>query len=63
MNLFEWNWDDAKEVWQQEARAEGFAEARAESRREILDLLEQGYTAEQIKAMLSSGDLPLDEKK
>jgi hypothetical protein len=57
MLLTEWNWTDAKEVWQQEARTEG----RMEERREILDLLEQGYTADQIKAMLSSGDPLLDE--
>ncbi|MDR3355568.1 MAG: Rpn family recombination-promoting nuclease/putative transposase [Spirochaetaceae bacterium] len=66
MLLTEWNWDDAREVWQQEARAEGrmegltegraegLTEGRMEDRREILDLLEKGYTVEQLKALLSS---------
>jgi predicted transposase YdaD len=60
MLLTEWNWDDAREVWRQEARTEGRTEGRAEGRteerREILDLLEKGYTLEQLKTLLSSGD-------
>jgi SOS response regulatory protein OraA/RecX len=50
MLLTEWNWDDAKEVWQEEAREEG----REEERKTILDLVRQGYTPEQIEAMLAS---------
>ncbi|MDR2210009.1 MAG: Rpn family recombination-promoting nuclease/putative transposase [Spirochaetaceae bacterium] len=72
MLLTEWNWDDAKEVWQEEAsaaalakgiaegRAKGIAEGRAkgivEERREVLDMLEKGYTVEQLKAWLASGE-------
>jgi len=37
----EWNWDDAKRVWQRDAR-----EDRDD---EILDLIEKGYTAADIK--------------
>jgi flagellar biosynthesis/type III secretory pathway protein FliH len=62
MLLTEWNWDDAKEVWFEEGREEGLAEGReeglAEGREEVqnlvLELMEQGYTAEQIKAKLAA---------
>ncbi|MDR2729737.1 MAG: hypothetical protein LBB81_02430 [Treponema sp.] len=40
----EWNWDTAKEVWQEEAREEG--------REEILKLFEQGLSVEEIKERL-----------
>jgi predicted transposase/invertase (TIGR01784 family) len=30
MLITEWNWDDAKEVWQEEAREEGLQEGRQE---------------------------------
>jgi hypothetical protein len=40
----EWNWDTAKEVWQEEAREEG--------RGEILKLFEQGLSVEEIKERL-----------
>jgi hypothetical protein len=43
--LEEWNLDDAKQVWREEGREEG--------ENEVLELMEQGYTAEQIKAKLS----------
>jgi hypothetical protein len=43
--LEEWNWDEAKEVWQEEAMEMG--------RNQILELMEQGYTTEQIKTKLS----------
>jgi predicted transposase YdaD len=72
MLLTEWNWDDAKEVWQQEAsaaalakgraegisegRAEGISEGRAEGHKEVFELLEKGYTFEEVKARLASGD-------
>jgi predicted transposase/invertase (TIGR01784 family) len=46
MLMTEWNWDDAKEVWQEEAREEG--------REEILKLLEQGLSIEEIKEQLKS---------
>jgi len=41
----EWNWDTAKEVWQDEARAEG----REEGREEIFKLFEQGLSVDEIK--------------
>jgi len=41
----EWNWDTAKEVWQDEAREEG----RKEGREEILKLFEQGLSVDEIK--------------
>jgi hypothetical protein len=47
--LEEWNWDTAKVVWQREAREEG----REEGEIKVLELMEQGYTPEQIKAKLS----------
>ncbi|MHC6202032.1 hypothetical protein ACYULU_02415 [Breznakiellaceae bacterium SP9] len=47
MAMTEWNWDDAKEVWQEEAREDG------ENR--VLELVDKGYTSEQIKTMLSAG--------
>jgi SOS response regulatory protein OraA/RecX len=51
MLLTEWNWDDAREVWQEEAREEG----REEGKKNVLELMRQGYTVEQIEAMLASG--------
>jgi hypothetical protein len=49
MLLEEWNWEEAKEVWREEALEEG--------RNQILELMEQGYTAEQIKAKLTEDSL------
>ena len=48
MLLSGWNWDDAKRVWQREARED----ARDERDNEILDLIEKGYTAADIKSHL-----------
>jgi hypothetical protein len=50
MLLTEWNWDDALAVSKEEGREEG----REEGQKNILDLVRQGYTAEQIEAMLAS---------
>jgi hypothetical protein len=47
MNLSEWSTVEYGEVQREEGREEG--------RREILNLLEKGYTAEQLKSMLASG--------
>jgi hypothetical protein len=47
MLLTEWNWDEAKEVWQEEAREE--------ERNRLLELMRQGYTTEQIEAKLTEG--------
>jgi hypothetical protein len=49
MLLTEWNIDDAKEIWQEEAREEG----REEGRETILNLVRQGYTVEQIEKILA----------
>jgi hypothetical protein len=45
MLLEEWNWDEAKEVWREEAVEK--------ERNQILELIDQGYTAEQLKVKLS----------
>jgi hypothetical protein len=48
MLLSEWNWTDAKEVWQQEARTEG----RIEGRKEIAkNALMKGYSIEAIQEL------------
>jgi len=56
MLLEEWNIEDAKEVWQEEAREEGLekglAKGREEGREEIFELLSQGLTIEEIKLRL-----------
>jgi hypothetical protein len=49
MLLTEWNWDDAKEVWQEEAREE----SRKKRDGELLSLIEKGYTMEQLRNILS----------
>ena len=48
MLMTEWNWDDAKEAWQEEA----FEEGRKEERESILKLLNQGLSIEEIKQHL-----------
>ena len=50
MLMTEWNWDDALEVRWEEGREEG----RGEGANMVLELMEQGYTSEQIRAMLSA---------
>ncbi|MDR2901315.1 MAG: Rpn family recombination-promoting nuclease/putative transposase [Treponema sp.] len=54
MLLEEWNWDDAKRVWQEEAREEGREEARSEYRQRFLELQIQGLSAEEIQKKLFS---------
>jgi hypothetical protein len=49
MLLREWNQDEAIEVWKDEAREDGLEEGREEKSNEILDLIEKGYTAADIK--------------
>ena len=64
MLMTEWNWDDAKEVWQQEAREDGIeigreegigigreegrAEERKKERKYFLELLKSGKSPEEI---------------
>jgi len=66
----EWNWDDAKEVWQEEAREDGIVigtaigEERGEKKgvekgrkkrdEEILSLIKKGYTLADIENMLKA---------
>jgi hypothetical protein len=49
MLLTEWDWDVAKKVWKEEAKEEGVEEGIENA----LALIQQGYTPEQVKAMLS----------
>jgi flagellar biosynthesis/type III secretory pathway protein FliH len=66
MLLTEWNWDDAlavrEEEGREEGRKEGLEEGLEEGREEgleegqnmVLELLDQGYTPEQIRAKLKT---------
>jgi hypothetical protein len=60
MLLTEWNWDDALAIQREEGRAVGLAESREEGRVEgqnaVLELVRQGYSAEQIEAKLAKKD-------
>jgi len=51
--ILDWNWDDAIEAWQEEAReeglADGLAKGRAQEREYLLELLDQGLSLEEIK--------------
>jgi hypothetical protein len=51
MLLNEWDWDMAKEVWQEEAMEKGVEKGQ----NQILELMRQGYTTEQIEAKLTQG--------
>ena len=55
MLMGEWNWDDAKEVWQEEAREEGLEQGleqgREEGKAEIIALMEKGLSLDEIKNM------------
>jgi SOS response regulatory protein OraA/RecX len=53
MLLTEWNWDDAKAVWQEEAREEALEEGRQRRDSELLALIEEGYSAEQLRSVLT----------
>jgi hypothetical protein len=59
MLLTEWNIDDARVVWQEEARKDGLEEGLKtgleKGQKNVLELMRQGYTVEQIEAMLASG--------
>ena len=58
MLLTEWNIEEAKEVWREEALEEGRVEGREEGREAernyVLELLAQGLSAEEIKRRLTS---------
>jgi hypothetical protein len=55
MLLTEWDWDVAKEVWQEEAMEKGMEKGRKEDRHQILEMINQGYTMEQLKEKLTEG--------
>jgi predicted transposase YdaD len=63
MLLTEWNTVEYGQVQREEGREEGKEEGREEGREEgkeegqdmVLDLLDQGYTPEQIRAKLAAG--------
>jgi hypothetical protein len=57
MLLEEWNWEEAKEVWREEALEEGMERGAQKERNQILEMIKQGYTAEQIEAKLSKDSL------
>jgi SOS response regulatory protein OraA/RecX len=48
----EWNWDDALEVAKEEGREEG----ENKKARELLTLIEKGYSAEQLRSVLTLGE-------
>jgi hypothetical protein len=53
MLLTEWNWDDAKAVWREEALEEGLQRGRKRRDGELLALIEKGYSAEQLRGVLT----------
>ena len=56
MLLTNWNWDDAKEVWQEEAFIEGREEGREEERKMIArNALAEGLTVEFIQKITGLG--------
>jgi predicted transposase/invertase (TIGR01784 family) len=62
MLVTEWNWDTARDVWQEEAREEGIQKGREEGMQKgreerdqyFLSLLKQGLSAEEIEKRLHS---------
>jgi hypothetical protein len=53
MLLEEWNWEEAKEVWREEGWEKGLKDGRDAERNQILELIKQGYTTEQIATKLN----------
>jgi predicted transposase YdaD len=53
MLITEWNMEEAREVWQEEAHEKGLIQGREEGlergREQVLKLLEQGLSIEEIK--------------
>jgi len=48
----EWNWDDAKEVWQEEAMEETWEKAQKE-RDELFAYLRQGHSLDEAEKVFS----------
>jgi len=49
MLFTEWNWEDAKQVWQEEAKEDGIDIGISKRDNEILALIKKGYTAADIE--------------
>jgi hypothetical protein len=45
----EWNWDDAKRVWQKEAGGR----ARDEEIRDVINLINSGYSLDELREILA----------
>jgi flagellar biosynthesis/type III secretory pathway protein FliH len=62
MIFTQWNFEDAKAVWLEEGREEGREVGREEGREvggnEVLALIEQGYSADEIRKMRSQKPMP-----
>jgi predicted transposase YdaD len=54
MLITEWNTAEYGEVQREEGREEGLQEGREEGQDLVLELLDQGYTAEQIRSVLAA---------
>jgi len=57
MMITDWNLKDAKEVWQEEAKEEGFAEGEARGIAAVFDLLDKGIPVEEAKKILETQKL------
>ncbi|MDR2900867.1 MAG: Rpn family recombination-promoting nuclease/putative transposase [Treponema sp.] len=62
MLLEEWNLEDAKEVWREEAREEGLEEGRKEGQTQILQLLKDGLSIEEIQERLALSNNTIENK-
>ncbi|MDR0908442.1 MAG: hypothetical protein LBM77_01625 [Spirochaetaceae bacterium] len=49
----EWNWDDAKRVWQKEAGENARKQARQEDARNVIDLIKSGHTTDDLLKIFS----------
>ncbi|GHV90721.1 hypothetical protein AGMMS50268_12240 [Spirochaetia bacterium] len=54
MLLTEWSTEEWGEVQREEGREEGWVKGREKTLHEVLELMKQGYKAEQIEAKLSA---------
>ncbi|MDR3236902.1 MAG: hypothetical protein LBT84_00185, partial [Spirochaetia bacterium] len=52
MLMTEFNLDDAKAVWQEEAMEKGIELGEAKGEAKVLELLRQGYSLDEIEAKL-----------
>jgi flagellar biosynthesis/type III secretory pathway protein FliH len=54
MLFTEWNWDDALAVRFEEGMEEGLEKGLEEGQNMVLELMREGYSAEQIEAKLTA---------